>query len=338
MMKHTLLALAATLPLAATELPPAVASGPVHYDDISYQAAAAPMPPAYAAPTYDGMAAAPDAPVPTYAAPYAAPLQPAASNSGNNGEINFNVYSTNYQVRGMGVTNALSDYGWSSVSGSYTLPNRNLFHRGIHQRVSGTYGYVWGARDYLGDTPVVNLNYALGKELLPNLVFEVGYSLRRGGLEGLMSRATGCAHRIAQDVNATLSFNDQQRGFFGHATWGLGFQGLTGTYLDIEAGYRLADIASSGNIGSDLEISAGLAPSFGYWGGGVEGVDAYRLRAALRPFSHNGTFGRDARLQITPWVQCSWTGHNASKIDRRVGSGPVDHYQFTVGLDLGWKF
>ncbi len=322
MMKSSLLALATTLPLAATELPPLVESGPVYYEDIVYQDdAPAPQAPAYSAPSYYGTA----------------PLHPAAS-QGNRGEIILNAFSSNYQVRGMGVTNDLSNYGYSSLSGSLTLPNRNLFGRGIHQRVSGTWGAIWGADQELGDTPQINLNYAIGKELLPNLIVEAGYSLRRGGLEGFMARATGGSHRIAQDLNVSISFNDRQRGFFGHAIWGVGFQGLTGSYLDFEAGYRLTDLVSRGNFGTDLELSAGIAPSFGYWGGGVEGIDAYRLRAALRPFSHSGSFGRDAHLQLTPWVQCSWTGHNASKISRRVHCGPADHFQFTVGLDLGWRF
>ncbi len=336
MKKYTLLALATALPVVATELPPMVATGPVYYDDVTYQTATPEPDASYST----GYAPEPTTSAPAYIAPdtYSpAPLQPAASSSFN-GEIVLNAYTSNYQVRGMGVTNYLSDYGYSSLYASYTLPNRNLFNRGIHQRFSGTYGHIWGAADELGDTPVAQLNYALGKELLPNLVFEAGYSIRRGGLEGFMARETGCSHRIAQDINFTLSFNDQQRGFFGHATWGIGFQGLTGSYLDICAGYRITDVVSHGNIGSDLELSAGLAPSFGYWGGGVEGIDAYRLRAALRPYSHNGTFGRDARLQLTPWVQCSWTGHNASKIDRRVQCGPADHYQLTFGVDLGLKF
>ncbi len=324
-MKQPLFALVAALPLAATELPPTVDSGPVYYDDIIYQdtssATATAQAPAYAAPTY-------------YAP---APLQPVAS-QGNRGEIVLNAYSTNYQVRGMGVTNDLSNYGYSSLSASYTLPNRNLFNRGIHQRFSGTWGAIWGADQELGDTPLINLNYALGKEVLPNLIIEAGYSLHRGGLEGYMARETGCSHRITQDINFSIRFNDQQRGFFGHAVWGIGFQGLTGSYLDLEAGYRLTDIASRGNYGSDLELSVGIAPSFGYWGGGVEGIDAYRLRAAFRPFSHSGSFGRDARLQLTPWMQCSWTGHNASKIGRRVHCGPADHFQLTFGLDLGYKF
>ncbi len=329
-MKQSLLALTIALPLAATELPPMVESGPVYYDDVTYQPPApAPQAPTYATPGYSA---------PTTPAYYSAtPLQTVSSH-GNRGEIVLNAYSTNYQVRGMGVTNFLSDHGYSSLYGSYTLPNRNLFNRGIYQRVSGVWGAIWGASEELGDTPQINANYALGKEVLPNLMVEVGYSLRRGGLEGFMARATGCSHRIAQDVNLAIRFNDNQRGFFGHAIWGVGFQGLTGSYFDAEIGYRVTDVASSGDLGSDLELSAGIAPSFGYWGGGVEGIDAYRLRAALRPFSHSGNFGRDARLQLTPWVQLSWAGHNAGKIDRRVKCDPIDDFQITFGLDVGYKF
>ncbi len=323
MMKQTFLALAVALPLAATEMPPMVASGPVYYDDVTY--AYGPAAPAY-----------------SYAPAATAPLAPAPA-SQSRGEIVLNAYTSNYQVRGMGVTNFLSNCGYSSLYGSWVLPNRNLFNRGIHQRVSGTWGAIWGADKELGDTPQVNLNYAIGKEVLPNLTLEAGYSIRRGGLEGFMARITGCSHRIAQDLNLTLRFNDHQRGFFGHAIWGVGFQGLTGSYFDVEGGWRFMDVLarpgySVSNYGADMELSAGVSSSFGYWGGGAEGVDAYRLRAALLPYSHKGTFGRDARLSFTPWVQCSWTGHNASKIDRRVHCGPADHFQLTAGLDVAWRF
>ncbi len=342
MMKHPLLVLVASLPLAAVELPPLIEAGPVQYNSVTYQPtpqapACAPTPAEQDNSSFyhgTGMHSPSFTSPPIYAT---APIQRVASN-GTQGEVILNAYTTNYQVRGMGVVNDLSDHGWSSVSGSWTLPNRNLFNQGIHQRFSGTFGLIWGAGDALGDTPLANLNYALGKEVLPNLVVEIGYSFRRGGLEGFMTRATGGAHRVAQDFTLCASFNDQQRGFFGHILWGIGFQGLTGSYLDICAGYRLTDIASHGNYAADLELSAGVAPSFGYWGGGVEGIDAYRLRAALRPYALDGSFGRDARMQLTPWVQCSWTGNNSRKLDRRLGGNPADHFQLTFGADLGWKF
>ncbi len=326
-MKPTLLALAATLPLAtATELPPVIPTGPVTYDNVSYQAPAAPPADTAYTPTYTD-----------YQAPAIAPLQPVAA-TGNNGDITLNLYSSNYQVRGMGVTDMLSDCGYSSVSGSYILPNRNLFNLGIQQRISGSFGIIWNAGSVLGDTPLFNANYAIGKEIFPNLVAEVGYSMHRGGLEGLMARADDAPHRFAQDVNLSLSYNDRQKGFFGHAIWGIGFQGLTGSYFDFCGGYRFTDIISTGNLASDLEVSAGVSPSFGYWGPGVEGIDAYRVRVALKPYSPSGSFGRDAHLQLTPWVQCSWSGSNAGKIDRNLGCSPVDHFQFTVGVDLGWQF
>ncbi len=321
MMKYPLFALAATLPLAtATELPPTIPDGPVTYDDVYYQ---------------DPIAPADD----SYNASFRAttPLKPAATHS-NNGEITLNLFTSNYQVRGMGTTDLLSDCGYSSLSGSYTLPNRNLFNMGIHQRVSGTAGIIWNAATVLGDTPLFNLNYAIGKEIFPNLMLELGYSIHHGGLEGVMARADGAPHRLAQDLNLTLSYNDRQKGFFGHAIWGYGFQGLTGNYFDFCGGYRFTDIMTAGNISGDLELSAGVSPSFGYWGPGVEGVDAYRVRAALKPYSQTGSFGRDAKLQITPWVQCSWSGSSAGKIDRYTGCGPVDHFQFTVGVDMGWQF
>lgn len=339
MMKSTFPAIAATLaavastnPAPASELPPVIPVGPVTYDSVSYS----PAPVAASTPAPIGTAPATDS---TAGAEYApAPITPSAT-AGNNGYINLNAYSSQYQVRGMGVTDAMSSHGFSSLSGSYTLPNRNLFNKGIQHRISGAYGYIWDAGDTLGNTPLFNINYALGKEIFPNLLAEIGYSLHHGGLEGWMARYPNhSSHRLSQDINIALTFNDHQKGFFGHALMGIGFHGLTGTFYDLEAGYRLTDILSVGAIGADLELSAGVSASLGYWGSGVEGVDAWRLKAALPLFTHSGTMGRDARFQVKPWGQLSWSGSNAKKIDRLTDCGPIDHFQIAFGLDLGWRF
>lgn len=321
MMRRTLLTAAAALPALATELPPAIPNGPVEYSNISYDN------------SYTGY----DAYAPASYAP-AAPM--AAASSDRRGYVNLNAYTSNYQVRGMGVKNDLSKYGASSLSASWTLPNRNLFGRGIHQRISGEYGVVWDASCPLGDTPTARLSYAVGKELFPNLVAEIGYTFRHGGLEGYMARHyDGASHRSTQEIVASLAYNDHQKGFFGKLEAGAGFYGLTGLYFDAEAGYRFTDVMTRGNIGADLELSFGVAPSHGYWGSDVEGVDAYRIKAALQPYSQTGTFGRDARAYVTPWIQCSWSGTNASKIDRATdGAGLIDHFQITVGVDCGLNF
>lgn len=321
MMRRTLLTAAAALPALATELPPAIPNGPVEYSNISYDN------------SYTGY----DAYAPASYAP-AAPM--AAASSDRRGYVNLNAYTSNYQVRGMGVKNDLSKYGASSLSASWTLPNRNLFGRGIHQRISGEYGVVWDASCPLGDTPTARLSYAVGKELFPNLVAEIGYTFRHGGLEGYMARHyDGASHRSTQEIVASLAYNDHQKGFFGKLEAGAGFYGLTGLYFDAEAGYRFTDVMTRGNIGADLELSFGVAPSHGYWGSDVEGVDAYRIKAALQPYSQTGTFGRDARAYVTPWIQCSWSGTNAAKIDRATdGAGLIDHFQITVGVDCGLNF
>ena len=323
MMKRAFLAFAIAAPVVATELPPAIPDGPIEYTDYSYD------------PGYTGYA--------EYSAPAYTPAAPApmpAASTDRNGYVNLNVYSSNYQVRGMGVCNQLSDYGFSSISGAFTLPNRNLFGRGIYHSISGEYGIIWDAGCPLGDTPVARLGYSLGKEIFPNLRAEIGYTFRRGGLEGFMARAfDGASHRATQEITGRLTYNDGQKGFFGKAEAGAGFYGLTGVYFDIEAGYRFTDIISRGNLGADLELSVGVAPSIGYWGSGVEGVDAYRLKAALQPYTHTGNLGRDGRFYVTPWVQCAWTGSNAAKIDRVThGAGPADHFQITLGVDCGLKF
>lgn len=321
MMRRTLLAAAAVLPALATELPPAIPDGPIEYSNISYDN------------SYTGY----DAYAPASYAP-AAPM--AAASSDRNGYVNLNAYTSDYQVRGMGVKDSLSKYGTSSVSASWTLPNRNLFSRGIHQRISGEYGVVWDASCPLGDTPTARLSYAVGKELFPNLVAEIGYTFRHGGLEGYMARNyDGASHHSTQEIVASLAYNDHQKGFFGKLEAGAGFYGLTGLYFDAEAGYRFTDVMTHGNIGADLELSFGVAPSHGYWGSDVEGVDAYRIKAALQPYSQTGTFGRDARAYVTPWIQCSWSGTNAAKIDRATdGAGLIDHFQITVGVDCGLNF
>lgn len=320
----TLLPFVAALPCLATELPPVIPAGPVQYGDVSYENA---LTPAYEG----GLNEAPAAN--TAYAPVSTP------SSDRKGYINLNAYSTNYQVRGMGMTNEFTHYGYSSLSGSYTLPNRNLFGKGIEQRLGGELGQVWGADDILGDTPVIRFDYAVGKEIFPNLMAEAGYSLHHGGLEGVFAHAKGaCPHRLAQDANLALRFDDRQHGLFGHAVWGIGFQGLTGSYFDAEAGYRFANALSLGNLGADVEISAGIAPSLGYWGGGVEGVDAYRIKLALPLFTHSGTLGHDAHLYLRPWCSAAWSGSNAAKIERAYGCGIVDHFQFTMGVDFGWNF
>ncbi len=323
MMKHALLALAVTTPLLATEMPPAIPDGPIEYTEYSYDTDYS---------NYNTY------PVDTYQP--AAPAPITAASSSRSGYVNLNVYSSNYQVRGMGVRNEFSNYGSSSLSASCILPNRNLFGRGLYQRISGEYGIIWDAADILGEIPTARLGYSIGKEIFPNLNVEIGYTFRHGGFEGFMARHfDGVSHRATQEINALITYNDFQKGFFGKIEAGVGFYGLTGVYFDIEAGYRFTDIITRGNVGADLELSAGVAPSLGYWGSEVDGIDAYRVKAALQPYTHTGNLGRDGRFYVTPWVQCSWSGSNAAKIDRTThGLGPVDHFQVTVGVDCGLKF
>jgi hypothetical protein len=173
--------------------------------------------------------------------------------------VNLNAYSSNYQVRGMGVCNAFSNYGSSSLSASCILPNRNLFGRGLYQRISGEYGIIWDAGDILGEIPTARLGYSLGKEIFPNLNAEIGYTFRHGGFEGFMARHfDGVSHRATQEINALITYNDFQKGFFGKIEAGVGFYGLTGVYFDIEAGYRFTDVWSQGNFGMDVELSGGV--------------------------------------------------------------------------------
>lgn len=325
MMKRTVFALALAVPVLGTELPPPIPTGPIEYSDVNYD-------PGYGAyDTYE---------TPGNYAPAPAPAPVAAPSSARRGYVKVNAYSSNYQVRGMGVKNYLSDKGSSSLSAAYTLPVSRFSPYGIQHRISGDFGLIWDASCPLGNTPVVRLGYSVGKEIFPNLIAEVGYNFRHGGLEGFMARHfDGASHRATQEICASIAFNDYQEGLFGKLETGIGFYGLTGAYFDIEVGYRFTDVMLRGNAGVDMEVSAGVAPSVGYWGSDAEGIDAYRIKVALAPYSQSGTYGRDARAYVKPWVQCSWTGSNAAKIDRAAhGASPMDHFQITLGVDCGFNF
>lgn len=325
MMKRTLIAICSTLPVLGSDLPPAIPDAPIEYTEISYDEESV---------TEEGSAAA------EVVMPPVAPVPEVYSSSERNGYLNLNAYSSDYTVRGMGVRHAFSKLGYSSLSGSYILPNRNLFDKGIQQRISGEYGIIWDSSSMLANPNVARFSYALGKEIFPNLVAEAGYTLRHGGLEGYVARHfDGAGHHTTQELAFSLSYDDSQQGFFGKFEAGVAFYGLTGTYFDIEAGYRFTDVMSGNNYGADLELSAGVAPSLGYWGSGVDGVDAWRIKAALLPYSHSGSFGRDSRFYIKPWIQCSWAGGNASRMERDFGRvDVVDKFLLSVGVDCGFYF
>ncbi len=323
MKKASFIAIATAIPALATEMPPYLPGDTVSYDSVSYETPDS---------SYDPYAAA------TTGSYTMAPVTPTVT-EGDRGNVYLTPYTSNYTVRGMGFNNHMTKHGYSSLSGSYKFPNRNLFGAGIYQRLSGSYGIVWGHDEALGDRPLFNANYALGKEIFPNFTIEAGYSLRYGGIEGFMAKHyDDSPHSAAHDLNVCLRFNDGQKGIFGSMTWGWGFKGLNGIYGDIELGYRFTNVLNLPSLGADLELSAGMAPSFSYWSNSADGIDAYRIRAALPLFTHSGTMGRDARFKLVPWAQASWSGNNAGKIDRDTGHSPVDHFLFTIGVDLGWHF
>lgn len=323
MIKKTFLLLSCGFTAMAIETPPNIPSGPVSYDDVIYDSE---VPAEFRTPSTNTSSSyvSPSAPVPS---------------SNPNTIINLRAYAADYQVRGMGVTNDMSKYGTSSLSISHTFANHNLFNKGFQHRIHGMAGIIWDASCPLGDIPQFELGYAVGKEVLPNLLIELGYNFRRGGLEGYIAKYhDNSSHRSEQDLALSITFNDHQKGFFGHAEAGWGFYGLTGVYFDLEAGYRFTNVINGARGGADAELSAGVAPSISYWGSGVEGIDAYRIKLALLPFSANGKIGRDGHFQIKPWTQVSWTGSNARKIYRHLGYGPADHFQITGGLDMTYKF
>ncbi len=314
--------------MLAAETPPTIPDGQISYDEVSYSNGGSELPAEFVGSSSNG----------GYDALLPAPAASSPSSSPNT-VIDLLLYASNYQVRGMGVTDDLSNYGTSRLYGSHTFANKNLFHKGIQHRVHGMAGVIWDASCPLGDIMQFEFGYSIGKEVLPNLLVEVGYNFKRGGLEGLMAQSfDDCSHRATQELVLSATFNDHQKGFFGQALFGASFYGLTGYYVDAEVGYRFTNVLNKTRFGADLEVSAGVAPSFSYWGPGIDGIDAYRIRVALQPFTHGGKLGRDARLSFTPWVQCSWTGNNARKIYRNTGLGIADHFQLTVGVNAGYRF
>ncbi len=316
----------------AFDAPPAIPAGPVSYDSVDYSNSDADLYAFHnneAVPTDWQTEAVPESPTPISS----------LDSTDKRFSMNINMYTSNYTVRGMGVNDIMSEFGYSSVDVEYTFANRNLFGLGIYQQVNGTFGVIWGSSSELGDTPIIRGGYALGKEIFPNLHWTVGYNLQHGGLQGYMAKATDkCSQRITQDIYTTLKFDDNQQGFFGQLTLGCGFQGLTGIYADLSGGYRMVDIINGNNLGADVELEAGIAYSNDYWVNGAEGVDAYRVRASLKPYSKSGTFGRESNKSFTPWVMMSFGGNNENNIDRAFGHGVIDECQFTVGVDFGWTF
>ena len=138
MKKQIFTLLAASLPVLATEAPPMIPDGPVEYESLTYEPAAQES---ATTPAYDIPAGSAETP--------AAPMD--APSSDRNGSITINAYTSNYNVRGMGLCNGMTDHGFSSVTGSYTFPNKDLFGRGIQQRVSGGFGVIWNGGSALGD-------------------------------------------------------------------------------------------------------------------------------------------------------------------------------------------
>lgn len=329
MNKLPLLLLSLSLPaLAVDDLPPLIPTGPVEYSNEPALESAPPLN------TDTGN-------------PFLTESEPAASSpaplttTGNNGKgyVRLNAFTSHYNVRGMGVEHGLSKWGFSSLDASYTLPNDNLLNWGLQARIAAGADLIWGSPTPLGKDTPLRFRAAIGKEIFPNLLVEVGYTIRRAGFEGFMAtEGRGSANHTTQDLFLCATFDDHGKGFFGHALWGFGFQGLTGSYFDIEGGYRFTDVIAAGNIGSDLEVSVGVAPSLGYWGRNVEGIDDVRVRVALQPFSQTGSFGRDAHLYFTPWVQLAWAGSNRNKIRHITGHKTVSNAQLTFGLEAGWKF
>ncbi len=330
-MKHTLLITSFfALSQASAQMgPPPIPSGAVSYTSISTPPSSENLDTIIEAASYEAPTQTP-AISPT-------PISEISS-SEYSWDLQVNLYTLHYNVRGMGVTNKFSNHGFSTIATSYTGSNRNLFQSGIMQRFSGEVGRIWGSGDALTDGYMSQWGYSLGKEVFPNAIVELGYNLRYGTLEGFFAKQRGKSpHSLAQDLSLTLQYDDQQEGYFGGAQIGYGFYGLTGWYYDLALGYRKTDVFSTRNWKLDLEFLAGIAGSSGYWTGNADGIDAYRFRVNFIPSAHDGAYGREGQWSFVPWVQVSAAGGNEKNIDRDFG-GVVDGFQFNLGFDINYKF
>ncbi len=354
-----LIAALASLPFVSAQAPPPIPSGPVAYSSISAPAPSVSVEEVVEATSYTSTEALPtsggvvpaegalpvELPVvdanaladPTAALNPAGPILETTSDFPM-WDLDLNLYTSNYNVRGMGVTNRYSDDGFSSIALCHTGSNRNLFNYGIQHRIHGEVGFAWGDGEALNDGLMSQWGYAMGKEIFPNLIAEFGYNLRYGTLEGYMAKQRGKApHSLAQDLALTLRFDDKQKGFFGGAQLGYGFYGLTGWFYDLSVGYRQTEVLTAAKWGLDVELSVGMAGSSGYWTGNADGIDAYRFRATFLPYMHEGDFGRDGQWKLAPWIEFAVSGSNDSEIDRSF-PGLVDSNQITVGVELSWQF
>ncbi len=327
-MKLTRLSLILALSYSAAfaqMLPPPIPSGPIEYTN----EASLPSPLAAEDTVIEsGMNVAPV---------IGAPILEAPSSSEKAWDIALNLYTSNYNVRGMGVTNQMSDWGFSSLSGRYIHSNRNMFNVGVYQQFDAQLGTIWGAGDALGGE-FSQFAYTLGKEIFPNAKLSVGYALRHGGLEGFLAEERGKTHHnLTQDLTISLTYNDYQQGFFGAALASYSFYGLTGWYYDVSVGYRFTDVIAKANLGLDIEVIAGLALSDNYWTRGTTGLDAARLRVNFIPYSLRGSFGREEVFHIIPWIEATVTGDSDRSIRRDFGA-VIDQKQINVGIELRWKF
>lgn len=311
--------------IAFSEAPPAIPSGSITYTAVNGQTDYA-----------DDFASHSDYATPT---PAAAPRQISAYSNREWVAFDINAYSSNYQVRGMGVTNRYSDAGWSSVNLQLKPGNTNLFGWGIGHQLDLQAGAIYGS-GVLGNEPVLGAGYGLTKEIFPNLLAKAGYGLQYGGLEGFLSEYRGKApHQLAQNFHINLTYDDRQTGYFGRFDLGAGFYGLTGWYGLIEGGYRWQDVFALGTCIWDVTVCTGMSYSFGYWTGNADGMDACYIRCeALSNAITDMGMPNDMGFQVVPWVQASWAGNNRSKINHAVGTGIVDSFQLTVGVDVRYNF
>ncbi len=237
-------------------------------------------------------------------------------------------YDTRYAYKDMVVSSVLNDGGVFRLGGDLEM---TLFEDWKQQM--GAEMLVFGD-GILDDRTGLTAEWKAVKELLPNLSFVGGYEFDYGNLPGYLGRVTGKApHSLSQSFTAGVTYNDPGHGYFGAADVQYGFYGMQGWRFDLMAGKRW-DRLFHDRIG--LEVSAGTAYSWSYWGPGLDGFDQFNVKVAA-PIRITGMDEYDG-WRVVPYVQLNWGGDNRSEMRRYTGVCSQSDCYLRFGVEAVYHF
>jgi hypothetical protein len=257
---------------------------------------------------------------------YSSPRPASYYNPSVSGELAV-AYTSKYVYHNIVASDSMNEDGVLWVAGHANMP----LYTG-QQHVDVAYGILSDGE--LKPHGSLMFDYKVDWEILPNLRAGLGYEFNWRGMRGYLAQERGKAHHgIYHGFAGYLSYDDPGRGYFGDMCVQGGVYGLTGWLVDAQAGKRFSGIFLH-NI--DLEVSAGIAMSCGFWAGGVDGVDQVNVKAAL-PIKFNAD-AQDKGLRLVPFVQTAWAGNTRSRIRTRVHRSVFDTFQFVAGVGVEYKF